>query len=366
MYSFARLVQLYRRKLGDTGHAPRMAEILNDVAGDLQIVFASRNWTFFENQFEDDIWGTDSITISSVNGSVVTFSETWDDNWLKQDLTFTGSTGRHIIDRKNDDNSFIIAPDHTGDAVASGTTGNIYQTRILLPADFGALRGPVLFDNLPLFHVSPYEMEMATAAGHTGPATNVSIQGSRHDKPGEGRKYMRLFPSQAGRLRFRYSYMPDTETLFEYREGQALVQGSDLRRVTGSGTQWKVLPGIGVNTVFESQSAVMSGFPHHNDVVVAIDNSNLTLDTDWTGTLGSKFDYVISSKLNLPPFMDRVLRFMAERYAGKRGSGDAQYLAALQDAKMADSKDRSFPSRSQANWGAIVKGQGNTSFIVGY
>lgn len=307
MRSFARVVQAYCDAVGtglQTDARRRLAQV---AAADLNELFATHNWRRYELEVDTYLWGTEDITISSINGELVTFTDTANERWVAQDLIIPGSTTPHTIIRINATNSFIIDPAYSGDTVESGTEATIRQVRCRLPCNFGALLDPVLRDKIESRPTSPHEFAEITR-GSWASSFCHSVQGNN----------LLIWPARSGRLFFRYKFQPTS--LFEYGipSSEAIVYEDNPRFVIGSNSFWTQIPDDGEGSVFESDDSINRGFPESVAVTIINDDDSLTLGADWKTPFGTAFPYHISTDLDLPTHLTKYVIARSQFQAGKR------------------------------------------------
>lgn len=306
MRSFARVVQTYVDAHAAGSQADRRRVFAQMAATDISELFSSHNWRFAERQVDVALWGTQTVTMTSVSSTLVNVSDTTDEKWVGQDIIISGSTTPHLIMRLNTAGSFIINPAYTGTAIASGTTATIRQIRVGLPIHFGALLDPVLRDSSTSRPTSPEEMTMVMR-GTWSSGYCHSVQG----------KSILVWPAQSGRLYFRYKYVP--ESPFEYGEGtEAVVKTTEKDLIIGAGALWSQLPDSGYDTVFESTDNISRGMPISYGVVKVLTDTTLRINSDWKSPLDTSFSYRISTDLNMPQYLDQCVRAKAEWRADKR------------------------------------------------
>ena len=299
------------------------------------------------------LWGTETVTLNAIQAdgsNLVVISETANSKWIGQNLVFPQSTPYMIV-RMNTANSFIIDPAYAGTAVASATQCTVEQVRIGLPANFGGIIDKVQRGGRSSEPVSP-ALITALERRTSWHGTPQSFYGNPTSTPYANvhavvGKNLVCWPPAASRLFFRYKYRPSD--MFEYRDGQAIVSpdpnAPDAKHVIGSGTKWTLVPNAGAGTVIEEDANVARGMPVSNGIVIAQDDTHLALAESWQGTAGTLFNYVLSTDLDMPPFMDKWVIAAAKRSAGK--IDDQTVRQAYLDSATADSaSEESMPSRS--------------------
>lgn len=306
MRSFSRVVQTYSDSIGAGTQEKDRRRLAQFAAADLNEMFATHNWRHYEREVSVQLWGTTTVTLSSVSGTMVKFTDTADQKWVNQDLILTGDTTPYTIVRINDTNSFIIDPEYTGSSISSGTTATIRQVRCGLPSNFGSLLDPLLRGTITSSWTSPHELAQ-NLRGNWSSGYCHTVQNNN----------LILWPAESGQLYFRYKYQPNN--LFEYGMGtDAIVQSVNKRDVIGSGTYWTQIPDSGTGAIFESHDNITRGFPVSHVITKIHDDDLLTLNTDWKTPIGTAFPYMISSDLDLPPYLVQYMIVRGQYHAGKR------------------------------------------------
>ena len=306
MRSFARVVQAYMDAIGASSNKDVRRRCAQLAQADLSELFSNHTWRFFEREYDENLWGTETITISSVSGTLVTITGTTSDDWVDQDVLLGDSSIPHRISRINSTSSFIIDPDYDGSSISSGTTATVRQVRIALPTHFGSVVSPVKRDTEISRSSSPEELVHLQHGSWSASYTH-----SVH------KEHLLIWPAEQGRLTFRYRYSP--ENVFEYLDGTAHVPSTEKDLVIGTSTLWTLLPSSGDGSVFEAQASVARGFAKSYDVVRVIGDDELRLGENYVAsTYGSEFEYVISTDLDMPPYMDQWVYAKALYHANKR------------------------------------------------
>lgn len=309
MKSFSRVVQSYIEAAGGGGGDQKRRICAQWARADLADLFSRRNWRFYERTHEETLWGTETVTISSVSGTLATITGATDNDWVDQDIVLGGSPYRIVaINTSGTGGSLRIYPTYGGSAVAPGTSATIRQVRIDLPTNFGSMLDFVQRGSSRSYARSPSVLtELLRRGGLAG--NSHAIQGDK----------LLIWPTGSERLFFRYSYLPANP--YEYGEGSATVLTRELDLVNGSGTQWKILPKDMTDAVFETTENITRGHPQSFEVSAVLSNTSLRLLDNFNGTLDTAFDYKISTDLDLPGYMDAWVYAKADWRAGKRDEG---------------------------------------------
>lgn len=364
MKSFAQLVYHYARiDAGGAANKARLAQLSMVVAADVQYLLSSRDrWNYYYRHVVRELWGTESITLEEIksNKEVRLYNSAQvDEKWVGQEVKIGGDGGEagetYLIQRVNDDYSFIIHPDYTGSTVSSGTTATVYQRRIGLPNNFGKLLGDVYFDGQKVKPKTVEELNHAWSRGSVTYGTYIcAIE----------KDWMQIHPSGAGKLEYSYSFMP--ETFFFYNAGKAKISSDNLHLVKPvDGANWKRIPEASTGMIFENPKDYQStGYP--DQYVVAAKESttgNLILERPWTGDTGT-FDYVISTNIDFPPYLDRPAFALARKYAGK--GNDQEVANLIMDASQADRRQVTYSDDTYNDtWTSTVYHGGVAKFIAG-
>jgi hypothetical protein len=312
MRSFARVVQLYARRRGGNSNPDDRAIYAQEAAADLQELFGCHLWPFFERSYDVDLWGTETADVASVSGTLVTLETgSIPDKWVGQQILIPGSTSGapYTIQRVNTSASFLIDPAYDGSTVASGTDCTVEQVVVTLPVNFHAVIDDIVIDGHRSRAASI--QEVLESQRYWGASDRTYVHAIRGDQ-------LLLGSPHSGRLWFRYRETRDN--LYQYDVGRAKVQSDAPLHVEGFGSPlWSALPTSGTDAVFESKDSIARGYPYSAAILLIDNDTNIVLKNEWSTPLDSLFDYVISTDLNLPPYMDAVMQAMADRRAGLVG-----------------------------------------------
>jgi hypothetical protein len=253
--------------------------------------------------------------MTSVSGEYVNISEAADEDWKNQDILIGGTIPYKIVavNTIGPPGVLRISPAYAGATIDSGTVATIRQVRVPLPAGFGSMLDYVQRDAQRSWVSTPAIMTEALH-GNCGFSMMHSVHGND----------LLIWPTGTERLYFRYMYRP--ENLFEYSTGAALVKTADLTSVIGQGVNWSVLPNEAM--VFEEAENVVRGMPQSHAINTVLTATNVRLGSEWNGTTGTAFSYVISSDVSLPDHMDLWVYAKAQFRSGKRDEAfvERQYL----------------------------------------